>query len=44
MLCGEVDVLDVIDRLRDQVADMVVVKRVDDMVAVAATGHKTEMT
>ena len=38
------DVLDVVDRLSDEVANMVVVQRVDDTVAVAATGHETEMT
>lgn len=38
------DVLDVIDRLRDEIADMVVVQRIDDPVAVAPTGHETEMT
>ena len=38
------DVLDVVDRLRDEVANMVVVQRVDDTVAVAATDHQTEMT
>ena len=38
------DVLDVIDRLGDQVANMVVVQRVNDAVAVAATGHETELT
>ena len=41
---GEVDVLDVVDRLRDEIADMVVVQRVDDSVAVAPTGHQTQMT
>lgn len=38
------DVLDVIDRLRDEVADVIVVQRIDHPVAVAPSCDETEMT
>jgi len=37
-------VLDVVDRLRDEVADMIVVQRVDDAVAVAPPADEAKVT
>ena len=34
-LSGDLDVLDVVDRLRDQIADVLVMQRVDDALAVS---------
>jgi len=42
LLRGEMDVLDVIDRLRDEIADMIVMQRIDNSVAVAPTRHYGE--
>jgi hypothetical protein len=38
-----VNVFDVVDRLRDEVAHMVVVQRVDDTVAIAPPADKAKM-
>ena len=38
------NVLDVIDRLRDEIADVIVMQRINNSVAIAPTRHQAEMT
>jgi len=42
-LGGDADVLGVVDRLRDKIANVVVVERVDDAIAISLASDKAEV-